>query len=131
MTPPRIVLVDPDFDARRILHAIFAHEWWDVREASELEEGLQIAIEFQPDVIVTELFPGPPRGSPGVELFVRDVRTASIPLVILTAHALPESRQRSLGEMPVLLLRKPLAPLEVVAMASGVLEHPRSPVTND
>jgi CheY-like chemotaxis protein len=85
MTKPHVLLVD---DSRLILQVgeLLLRTQYDVRTALSGAEGLRVAVEQRPDVILTDLnMPG----MSGVELaeaLASDARTRGIPVVVMTTE---------------------------------------------
>jgi two-component system, cell cycle response regulator DivK len=83
--------------------------------APDGEVGLRLAEEAQPDVIVLDL--GLPRMD-GWEVARRlkaNASTRAIPVIVLSAHAMPADRQRAEAAGIVCFLTKPCDPGELIA----------------
>jgi DNA-binding response OmpR family regulator len=91
MSGPLLLIVEDNEEVRQYIHDVFAREY-RVLEAKNGEEGLKMATDNIPDVVITDLMM--PRMD-GVELcrhLKTDERTSHIPLILLTARASEESR---------------------------------------
>ena len=53
--PPRVLLVEDNYDNRTIYRDIFQHGWFDVVEAANGREGIERAREARPAVILMDL----------------------------------------------------------------------------
>ena len=94
-----ILLVDGSKDCRDIFRAALAHIGYEPVEAETGEEGLCLARELKPDLVVTE-FPIPVAGYPSLTEAVRADRSLTdVRILSVTAHALPgvEERARRAG----------------------------------
>jgi len=82
--PRRILIVDDDADARRILSAKLQHSGYEVKETGSAEEALGVVSAFGPALIITDLMMP---GMSGVELTER-IRsdTEGIDVIVVTAH---------------------------------------------
>ncbi len=81
--PARILIVDDEEDLRWVLKGLFRKEGYEVREAGDGEEGFQAAMDWPPDLVITDI--RMPRCD-GLELLERlRERRPSLPAVVLTA----------------------------------------------
>ncbi len=80
---PRILVVDDEEDLRWVLKGLFQKEGFEVREAKDGVEGLRVAMDWPPDLVITDL--RMPRCG-GLEFLerLREKRPA-LPAVVLTA----------------------------------------------
>jgi two-component system, cell cycle response regulator DivK len=95
MTDPRTVLIVEDNPRnRRLVRDVLAHAGFRTVEAETAEDGLELAREHPPDLVLMDIqLPG----IDGVEALGRlraDRRTAAIPVIALTAFAMKEDRDR-------------------------------------
>lgn len=95
MNPHSVLLIDPDRDSRDIYSALLGHNGYHVFVASELDEGLSAARHVLPTVIVTELFVRTLEGWRVLDSLKNDAATAAIPVIALSAYALPDDRRRA------------------------------------
>jgi phosphoribosyl 1,2-cyclic phosphodiesterase/ActR/RegA family two-component response regulator len=51
----RVLLIEDDAQSRRALAELFAHEGWEVFEAGDGDEGIRLAVQHRPDVILCDL----------------------------------------------------------------------------
>src|SRR5574342_1429077 len=85
---PRVLLVDDYPDAREMYSEYLQFSGFDVVEAANGIEALQSAIERTPDIILMDLSLPVMDGWEATRRLKADERTASIPVVALTGHAL-------------------------------------------
>lgn len=95
MNPQSVLLIDPDRDSREIYSAFLGHKGYQVLVASDLEEGLSAARRLLPAAIVTELFVRTLQGWRVLDSLRSDPATAGIPIIALSAYALPDDRRRA------------------------------------
>jgi len=123
----RLLLVEDDADARRLVGEALARRGWEVVTAGDGREGLERLAEVAPDAVLLDLMMP---GMDGFE-FVRQLRArpewASLPVVVLTARDLDaEDLARLNGDVECVLQKGSAPPsevaervLEMVAAATG------------
>ncbi|HEV2149617.1 MAG TPA: response regulator [Longimicrobiaceae bacterium] len=114
MEPQKTVLVvDDDSDSRNICSLFLQHHGYRVVEAVDGEEGVRRARVEHPALILMDVTLPVLDGWAATEQLKDDPETASIPVVILTGHALERDRARalSIGEG---YLPKPCTPRRIL-----------------
>jgi CheY-like chemotaxis protein len=120
------VLVVEDVDVQRsaVVQAL-ARQGYDVLEARDGEEGLRLAVQEPPDLVITDLVMP---GLDGVEM-TRRIRESEgledVPVVILTAADSETSRLRSRQAGVSAYLTKPFVPDKVVVIAEKLIGERR------
>ena len=115
MTSGNILLVEDHEDNRNIYRTILEHYGFRVLLAGDGEEGIRLAAEGRPDLILLDI-DIPVRDGLDVARYLKgNASTASIPIVALTAYAQPEDRERAEAAGFDGYLAKPVAPRKVVA----------------
>lgn len=98
MEPQKTVLVvDDDTDSRNICSLFLQHHGYRVVEAVDGEEGVVRAREQHPALILMDVTLPVLDGWAATERLKADPATSSIPIVILTGHALERDRARALS----------------------------------
>lgn len=121
MDPTTVLIVEDNADNREIYCTILRHHGYRVAEAETGEEGIRVAHEVLPALVLMDV------SMPGIDGFEAtrrlkaDPRTAAIPVVALTAHALAEDRQRALQAGCDGYLAKPVEPRRVVQEVQRIL----------
>ena len=114
-SPKRVLLVEDNADNRFIYSAMLRHAGYDVLIAVDGHEGLDLARSRAPHAVVMDIaLPG----MDGLEVTRRlkaDPATRQMPVIALTAHALPADRARALEAGCDVYLAKPIAPPAVLA----------------
>ena len=119
----RIVVADDSATMRMIVTSTLKAQGWDVVAASNGQDGLSLARERQPDLVVTD-WNMPVMGGLGFVQGLRgDAATRHVPILVLTTEDDDESKQaaRALGVNG--WIYKPVDPellVEVVASHLGV-----------
>lgn len=119
---PRRVLVVDDDDAIRMLCSITLEaEGFSVIEASDGNEGLELALSECPDLIVTDVKMPRCDGFTLTETLRREEKTREIPVVFMTGNSdkTHEARARELGAFA--FLPKPFNPRALATIALSAL----------
>jgi two-component system, cell cycle response regulator DivK len=114
MTAPTILLVEDNPDNRTIYGTILRHVGYTVAEAGSGEEGLRLARELIPDLVLMDVAMPGIDGWEATRILKADPATAAIPVVALTAHAMTEDRRRAQEVGCDGYLSKPIEPRRVV-----------------
>jgi CheY-like chemotaxis protein len=107
---PTVLVVDDHEDTRLISVIVLRSQGFTATAADGGEAGFASACEQQPDVIVTDLAMPDGDGWQFVQRLSRDARTKHIPVVMLTACATENVRQRAAQENVAAFFFKPCAP---------------------
>lgn len=90
-----VLVVEDDPDHRKIDCTILLHHGYAVLEAVTGEEGVRIAVERCPDLVLMDAqLPGLD-GWEATERLKGNAATRGIPVIMLTAHALTEDHARA------------------------------------
>lgn len=120
----KILIIDDENDIRRIARLGLSKVGkMDVVEAGSGAEGLEKAISEQPDAILLDVMMPVMDGPATLAALRNNPSTSSIPVIFLTAKAMPSEleRLRSLGARGV--LTKPFEPMTLPAQVRAVLER--------
>ena len=83
---PKVLCVDDDHDQRLLLSFLLERQGIDVRTAIDGAEGVTIAQEWLPDLILMDLMMPGMDGFEATKKLRADPRTAHIPILALTAY---------------------------------------------
>jgi CheY-like chemotaxis protein len=106
--PKRVLLVEDTPYLRYAFGQLLRMHGYDVREATDGREALDCLAEFHPQLILTDLMM-PVMG--GLELIGRlraDPRTATIPVVAITADATEQAERQALEAGALEVILKPI-----------------------
>ncbi len=117
----RVLLVDDYPDAREMYREYLKFSGYDVVEAANGIEALQRAIETSPDIILMDLSLPVMDGWEATRRLKADARTASIPVVALTGHALSGIFEGAAQAGCDAFVTKPCLPEDLVAEIRTVL----------
>jgi len=123
---PRVLLVDDYPDAREMYSEYLQYSGFDVVEASNGMEALQRAVDEAPDIILMDLSLPVMDGWEATRRLKADVRTADIPVVALTGHALAGISEGAKQAGCDAFVTKPCLPDDLVKEIRKVLDREAS-----
>jgi CheY-like chemotaxis protein len=119
----KILIIDDENDMRVYLGTLFRKEGYDTEVAANGEEGLERAVEWQPDLITLDVLM--PKKS-GIKAY-RGLRTSpamrEVPIVVLTGLTRLDDFFGDLGDLPRpdALVEKPIDRDAFVQTVKGLL----------
>ena len=123
---PCVLLVDDYPDAREMYSEYLQYSGFDVIEAGNGIEALEQAVEREPDIILMDLSLPVMDGWEATRRLKADRRTARIPVVALTGHALAGISEGARRAGCDAFVTKPCLPEDLVKEIRKVLEQPSS-----
>jgi signal transduction histidine kinase/CheY-like chemotaxis protein len=120
------LVVDDSAQSRALARALLERLGFEVLEAEDGAAGVAAARARAPDLVLMDLSMPRLDGYAAARLLRGDPATAAIPVVALTAHAMPPERERALASGFDRLLVKPLD-RKMLEEAVASLGAPRSP----
>jgi CheY-like chemotaxis protein len=120
---PRVLLVDDYPDAREMYSEYLEFSGFQVVEASNGVEALQRALDDNPDIILMDLSLPVMDGWEATRRLKADTRTAGIPVVALTGHALAGASEEAKTAGCDAFVTKPCLPEDLVKEIKKVLEQ--------
>ena len=124
---PRVLIVDDYPDAREMYSEYLQYSGFDVVEAQNGMEALQRAVDDKPDIILMDLSLPVMDGWEATRRLKADKRTASIPVVALTGHALAGISDGAKKAGCDAFVTKPCLPEDLVKEIRKVLDELASP----
>lgn len=124
---PCVLLVDDYPDAREMYSEYLQYSGFDVIEAGNGIEALQQAAERSPDIILMDLSLPVMDGWEATRRLKADRRTADIPVVALTGHALAGISEGARRAGCDAFITKPCLPEDLVKEIRKVLEQSSTP----
>jgi PAS domain S-box-containing protein len=116
----RVLLVDDDLDSNTVVHTLLTSCGAEVRMAASADEALDIASDWQPDVLVSDIAMPDEDGVALLRrLRARGGSFARLPAVALTAYAGPGDRRRLLAAGFQAHVGKPFSPSELASIVEG------------
>ncbi len=119
---PRVLLVDDYPDAREMYTEYLQYSGFEVVEAGNGQEALQRAVDATPDIILMDLSLPVMDGWEATRRLKADQRTASIPVVALTGHALAGISQGAKAAGCDAFITKPCLPEDLVKEIRKILD---------
>jgi len=119
---PRVLLVDDYPDAREMYTEYLEFSGFEVVEAENGMEALQRAVDAAPDIILMDLSLPVMDGWEATRRLKADSRTASIPVVALTGHALAGISEGAKKAGCDSFVTKPCLPEDLVKEIRRVLD---------
>jgi two-component system, cell cycle response regulator DivK len=111
----RVLLVEDNEDNRTVYRTILEHFGYGVIEARNGEDGVRMAREEHPDLILMDISIPVIDGWEATKILKGDDKTRNIPIIALTAHALATDRAKASEVGCDGYLAKPCEPRRVVA----------------
>jgi two-component system, cell cycle response regulator DivK len=118
---PKVLIVEDNEDNRIVYSTMLRHFGFAVDEAENGAEGILKARTNHPDLILMDIAIPLVDGWEAVERLKKDPATAAIPIVALTAHAMPADRERAMEVGCDGYLAKPCEPRAVVEEVKRIL----------
>src|SRR5689334_10557433 len=111
----RVLIIEDNQDAADSLQVFLGLFGNDVRVAYDGVEGVRLALEFQPEVVLSDI------GLPGLDGFgvARALRDSGARLIAITAYGEEEYVRRAEESGFSLLLVKPADPNRLVKLLAG------------
>ena len=123
-----ILVVEDDERSRRLVHDVLEYHAYRVVEATAGDEGVRLAKELRPDLILMDVqLPGLD-GITALRLLREDPATRAIPVVAVTASAMPDERLKIGAAGFDGHQRKPIGIAEFTALVRRLLEQTKGRV---
>jgi two-component system cell cycle response regulator DivK len=119
--PAVILLVEDNHDNQAIYQAFLSFQGHTVIQAFDGAEGVRLAREHLPAVIVMDISMPVMDGHAATRLLKADPATAHIPVIALTAHAMLEDRRKARDAGCEYYLSKPAEPRALGAEIARIL----------
>ena len=125
--PDRVLIVDDERTLARVIGIRFKAAGFEVDTAFSGESGIASATANRPDAIVLDVRMPDLTGFEVLDRLRADPRTASIPVVFLSANVQDSARAAAMAAGAVAYLTKPYDPADVIAVVTRAIDaHRRS-----
>jgi two-component system cell cycle response regulator DivK len=122
MASPTILIVEDNADNRDIYRTILGHYGYPVLEADNGDDGVAMAREHHPSVILMDVAMPGMNGWDATRVLKADPATAGIRIIALTAYAMAEDRRKAEEAGCDGYLAKPVEPRRVLEEVRRVLD---------
>jgi CheY-like chemotaxis protein len=119
MGQKRILVVEDSMDTYELVRFILERNGYETFLAMNGRDGINAAVLHKPDLIIMDMSLPEMDGWTAANMLKKNEQTASIPLIALTAHALPGDRQRAMDAGCNEYMTKPMDLTEL----TGVVAH--------
>lgn len=126
-----VLIVEDNEDNRIVYSTILRHHGFLVSEALDGEEGMTRALRERPDLILMDISIPVMDGWEVTRRLKQERATRHIPVIALTAHAMPGDRERAMAVGCDGYLAKPCEPRAVLAEVNRLLNRPPSTAPRD
>lgn len=110
----RILIVDDKASNRRLLQHILSPIGFDLKQASNGAEAVELFQQWHPDLILMDNRMPVMNGTEATEKIRATTAGKDIPILAVTANAFDEDRERILAQGATDYIRKPLKDLELL-----------------
>lgn len=117
---PLILIIEDESPIRRLLSASFSDADYRINEAADGNEGLQLAAEYPPDLVVLDL--GLP-GMDGIEVIKQLRQWLKVPIIVLSARDQESQKILALDSGADDYVTKPFGMGELLARIRASLRH--------
>ena len=118
----RILLVEDDFDIRQVLHLYLKYYGFEVREAADGQEAIDLIPVYQPDLIILDIMMQPVDGWEVLHWLRARRMNPPLPVLVLTALYQPEQQLQGFEEGAIEYLTKPTQPDIIVERIHTLLK---------
>jgi two-component system, OmpR family, alkaline phosphatase synthesis response regulator PhoP len=129
--PLRVLVIDDEQDILALCGITLAHAGHDVLQACDADEGMRLARDERPDLILLDVMLPRRDGFSILEELVATPSIADIPVVMLTARSRPQDRARGWRAGASGYVTKPFTPAtlnETVRVVAGMSTQEREAV---
>jgi len=122
---PLVLVVDDSVDTRELYATYFRHRGFDAITAADGDEGIALATQRKPAVIVMDLAMPGINGISAAHHLKHDPRTRRIPIILLTGHGHRAIQFGALEMGADVFLTKPCLPEDLEAQVRRLLTQRR------
>ena len=120
--PDKILIIDDSVENRQLLLRTLGKAGYEIAEAGDGKEGLTQAVELLPELILLDIVMPELDGYQVCEILKKDLRTADIPIIFLSAKTATKDKIKGLEIGGVDYITKPFDRSEVLARVQTQLK---------
>ena len=117
----RVLVIDDEPDVRWLIRVSLERAGHEVLVAEDGLRGVALAMKQHPEVIVLDLMMPVMDGYGVLAELAKDPRTAHVPVLVLSARAIPEEAERATKAGARRFLEKPFDPDDLAAELADLL----------
>ena len=117
----RVLVIDDEPDVRWLIRVSLERAGHEVLVAEDGLRGVALAMKQHPEVIVLDLMMPVMDGYGVLAELAKDRRTAHVPVLVLSARAIPEEAERATQAGARRFLEKPFDPDDLAAELADLL----------
>jgi CheY-like chemotaxis protein len=119
----KILIVDDEFEIRRLVEITLRVEDYQILQAESGEEAIEIVRAEKPDLVIMDIMmPGGIDGLEATRILKNDPETKECPIIMLTAKGQSYERKEGLAAGADDYFAKPFSPLELIKKVAEILE---------
>lgn len=122
MSAGRILIVEDNMDTYELVRFILEKNGFETFLAMNGRDGVNAANKQLPDLIIMDLSMPEMDGWTAMRLIKGNAATASIPMIALTAHALPSDRKRAFDAGCNEYITKPMDLIDLLATVKNWIQ---------
>jgi two-component system cell cycle response regulator DivK len=117
----KILIVEDNDKNRRLIADVLKYYGYDVREAVNGEEGINLARELEPDLIFMDMQMPVMDGFTAIKILKNDPGTKNIKIIAITSFAMVGDKERILSAGADEYISKPVNPMELPKLVEKLL----------
>jgi CheY-like chemotaxis protein len=118
----KVLVCDNEEALRRLVRAALDGGAYEIAEATDGDESVELARTLEPDLIVLDIMMPGLSGVEVLEELRRDARLRETPVVMLTARVQAADREAASRAGADYFLAKPFSPKELASMVESLLD---------
>ncbi len=119
----KILIVDDSDNSRKLLRVILEKSGYEIHEAHDGEEGIRLAKELIPSIILMDIQLTTMNGLQATEAIKSDDSTSEIPVIAVTSYAMKGDREAFLKQGFDAYIPKPVNIIELIETVNNFLEN--------
>lgn len=124
MSKKRVLVVEDNMDTYELVRFILEKNDYETFLAMNGRDGVNAAIKQMPDLIIMDMSMPEMDGWTATSIIKHDPQVSAIPLIALTANALPGDRQRAMDAGCDEYVTKPMDLLDLVDTVDHWIKNP-------